>query len=124
MHGGTIDQRPLVHLGVVGVYWMSWISSFSNTTDPGVTARLRPTSKADSSVVVIRPLAKSSKNRFMPSVTLAPPVSIASAMASGLVTKKLAGLIASTNWRPAKRSWPFSRSSTGAESIAFSMKSA
>ena len=40
------QQRPLVHLSVVGAYWMSWMSSFWKTTLPGVVARLRPTSKA------------------------------------------------------------------------------
>ena len=32
---------------VLGLYWMSWMSSFWNTTLPGVIARFLPTSKAD-----------------------------------------------------------------------------
>ena len=36
MHGGTITSGRCAHLRrCVGVYWISWISSFSNTTLPG-----------------------------------------------------------------------------------------
>ena len=66
MHGGTISSGRSCTSTVLGAYWISWISSFSNTTLPGVVARLRPTSKAVSSVVEMRPFAKSCKKRRMP----------------------------------------------------------
>ncbi len=86
-------------VAVAGAYWMSCISSFSKITAPGVVAMSFPTSYAVSSVDETRPLARSSKNRFMPCMRLCPPVSIATCIASGLVTRKFDGLIASTNWR-------------------------
>ena len=45
--GRDDDQRPRIHLlAVCGAYWISCISSFSNTTAPGVTAMFLPTSNA------------------------------------------------------------------------------
>ena len=35
MHGGTISNGRFWTCAVFGAYWMSWIRSFSNTTDPG-----------------------------------------------------------------------------------------
>ena len=90
---------------MVGAYWISWISSFWKTTLPGVVPTLRPTSNAVSSVIEMRPLARSSVNSRMPSTRLAPPVSMASCSASGLVARMLAGLSASITWRSAKPHW-------------------
>ena len=55
MHGGTIRSGRFATRDVVASYWISSIRSFRNTTLPGVTARLRPTSNADSSLIVMRP---------------------------------------------------------------------
>src|SRR5258707_11211505 len=54
MHGGTIRSGVLSTSSVFGVYWINWMSSFSKITDPGVTARLPPTSNAASSTRVMR----------------------------------------------------------------------
>ncbi len=108
---------------MVGVYWISWISSFWNTTEPGVVQTLRPTSNAVLSVIEIRPDARSSVNSRMPSIRLAPPVSIASCNASGLVASEFAGLSASSTWRSANPHCPLMRSSTGAASSALCMAS-
>ncbi len=97
MHGGTNSSGVFSTSLVCGAYWISWISSFSKTTVPGVVARLRPTSKADSSTRVIRPFCRSSIKFFMPSVRLAERVSIALRITSGLVAGKFDGLIASMN---------------------------
>ena len=118
MQGGTISNGRSYTLGVVGVYWTSWISSFSKTTLPGVVATLRPTSNAESSVIEMRPRARSCVNKRMPSIRLAPPESIAICIASGLVARQLAGLAASTTWRSRKPHWPLPRSSSGAASSA------
>ena len=47
MQGGTISSGVFSTSPVCGAYWINWISSFSKTTEPGVIARLRPTSKAE-----------------------------------------------------------------------------
>ncbi len=97
MHGGTIRSGRFATRDVVASYWISSISSLRNTTLPGVTARLRPTSNADSSLIVMRPLATSPMKLRKPSITLAPSVSIARASTSGLVAGKFVGATASTN---------------------------
>ena len=99
MQGGTISSGRLRTFAVAGWYWISWISSFSNTTSPAVTARLRPTSNADSSLMDTRPSSTSSIRWRMPVCKLSPWVSSASCSASGLVAAKLAGLMASIIWR-------------------------
>ena len=99
MQGGTINSGRLRTCAVAGAYWISWISSFSYTTLPGVTARLRPTSNADSSVMDTRPCSTSSIRCRMPACRLSPLVASASCSASGLVAAKLAGLMASISWR-------------------------
>jgi hypothetical protein len=96
MQGGTMTSGRLCTLGVVGAYWISCISSFSNTTLPGVVARLRPTSNAWSSDIEMRPRARSAMNSRAPSTRLAPPLSSAVCSASGLVARQWPGLIAST----------------------------
>ena len=118
MHGGTITSGRSYTSSVVGVYWISWISSFWKTTLPGVVPTFSPTSNAVSSVIEIRPLARSSVNSRMPSTRLAPPVSIASCSASGLVARVFAGLSASVTWRSAKPHCALLRSSSGAASSA------
>ena len=87
MHGGIITSGRAKTSAVRGAYWITWISSFSKITAPSVTAMFRPTSNALSSVIEMRPLARSLKNSAIPSARLAPPVSSASCIASGLVTK-------------------------------------
>src|ERR1051326_3632984 len=42
MHGGTITKGRLATSAVLGAYWMSWTSSFSNTTLPGLHRRVAP----------------------------------------------------------------------------------
>jgi hypothetical protein len=84
---------------VSGAYWINWNSSFSKTTEPFDTATLRPTSKALSSVIEMRPRFRSSSRFAKPARMLSPCVSIAVFIASGLVAGKLAGLIESMNWR-------------------------
>src|SRR6476660_7770062 len=96
---------------------------FWKMTVPGVVATLAPTSKADSSVIEIRPLARSSVNNLRPSVRLLPPVSSASCWASGLVIKLFAGLSASVTWRSAKLHCPLLRSSSGDASSALVSRS-
>ena len=98
---------------------------FAKITWPGVTARLRPTSKASSSVIEMRPLPRSATRLRMPAVMLAPCVCSAVLMNSGLVATKFEGAMASMNWRVKN----FSRSraaasSTGTASISLSRKSA
>src|SRR6478752_5534700 len=97
--------------------------SFWKMTVPGVVATLAPTSKADSSVIEMRPLARSSVNNLRPSVRLLPPVSSASCWASGLVIKLLAGLSASVTCRSAKLHCPLLRSSSGDASSALVSRS-
>ena len=97
MQGGTISSGVFSTSPVCGAYWINWISSFSKTTEPGVIARLRPTSKANSSTRVIRPFWRSSIKFCIPSVRLTERVSIAFRITSGLVAGKFDGLIASMN---------------------------
>src|SRR3989441_9611494 len=85
MQGGTITSGRAATWAVVGAYWISWISSFSYTTCPGVTARLRPTSKAWSSVWLMRPFCTSPIRFARPRVRLSPRLSSACCIASGLV---------------------------------------
>ena len=67
IQGGMISSGRFAAFSVVGVYWISWIRSFWNTTLPGVTAMFLPTSKASMSVMLILswPLPRSrSSSRF------------------------------------------------------------
>ncbi len=99
MHGGTISSGRAATLGVSGAYSISWNRSFSKTTEPFDAATLRPTSKALSSVIEMRPCSTSASRLASPVRTLSPLLSSAVFKASGLVAAKLAGLIESTNWR-------------------------
>ncbi len=99
MQGGTITRGVFSTAAVCGVYWISWINSFSKTTEPGGTARLPPTSNADSSTRVIRPFCISSIRFFIPDERLAERVLIAARITSGFVAGKFDGLIASINCR-------------------------
>jgi hypothetical protein len=69
---------------------------------------LRPTSNADSSLIVMRPLPTSPTKLRKPSTMLAPSVSTARSSTSGLVAGKFVGAIASTNWRTENSSRRFS----------------
>jgi hypothetical protein len=62
-------------LSLSGLYWMTWISSFSKIKAPGVITRLAPTAKAFSSVIEMRPLPMSSIRFLIPVARLSPPVS-------------------------------------------------
>ena len=46
IQGGMISSGRRATCLVEGAYWISWISSFWNTTLPGVVATLRPSSNA------------------------------------------------------------------------------
>ena len=98
MQGGTITKGRARTVGVVGVYWMSCITSFSYTTAPGVTAMLRPTAKADSSVCEMRPFSTSPIRFRSPCASAWPSDPSAAFTTSGLVAAKFAGHIMSTNW--------------------------
>ncbi len=112
MHGGTISSGRSYTFFVSGAYWRSCITSFSNTTAPGVVARFLPSSKAVSSASAMRPLPTSAKRFRRPRARLSPPVAAASFKASGLVAAKFAGEIASRYRRVKKRcfsrAWPSS----------------
>jgi hypothetical protein len=101
MQGGTMTSGRLWTFAVEGAYCTSCINSFSNTTLPGLVATLRPTSKAASSDIEMRPFARSARKRHAPSMRLVPPVSSAACIASGLVARQLAGFVASITWRSA-----------------------
>ena len=90
---------------------------------PGVVPTLRPTSNADSSVIAMRPLARSWVNSRRPSTRLAPPDSRASCIASGLVARVFAGLSASITWPSANPHCALLRSSRGAASNALRIRS-
>jgi len=77
--------------GVDGAYWISWKISFSNTTLPGVTARLRPTSNEPSSVCESRPLSTSPIRLRIPRASVSPLVASAAFSTSGLLAAKFAG---------------------------------
>ncbi len=96
MQGGTITSGRRCTRAVVGAYWMSSIRSLRKTTLPGVTARLRPTANARSSLIVMRPRRASSARLATPRMRLAPSVDSARFNASGLVAMKLVGASAST----------------------------
>ncbi|MCY1309697.1 hypothetical protein D9M70_598180 [compost metagenome] len=122
-HGGTISSGLAATWLVSGVYWISCMSSHSNTTDPCETATLRPISNADSSVMAMRPCCMSAIRFAKPARRLSPPDSRAIRAASGLVAAKFAGLIMSTNWRVKKRRFCLSFSPTSAASaIAVSQR--
>ena len=112
MHGGIITSGRAATCAVDAWYWMSWISSFSNTTAPGVTPMLRPTSKPVSSLWLMRFFCTSPSRLARPRVRLSPWVAIAWLSAAGLVAAKFAGLSASTHCRAAKRRRSFATGSS------------
>jgi hypothetical protein len=87
MHGGTISSGRSYTFPVRGSYWRSWTSSFSHTTAPFVVPTFLPSSKADSSVMEMRPLSMSASRFFSPSCRDSPRLSIAAFSASGLVSR-------------------------------------
>ena len=120
MHGGTISSGRLATFAVVASYCRSSISALRKTTLPGVTARLRPSANADSSLIVIRPLPMSPAKLLSPATTLAPSVSNARFSTSGFVAGKFVGAIASTNCRTENSSRRFSAAGrVASDAIAF-----
>ncbi len=103
IQGGMMTSGLAWTFSVSGAYWMSWMRSFSKTTDPGETAVLRPTSKASMSVWRIRslplPRSRSASIILRPRTRLSPFCSTVASSTSGFSAKKLAGFIASTNCR-------------------------
>ena len=112
MHGGMNSNGFSYTLSVVGVYWISSISSLRNTTWPGVITRFLPISNLLSSDIEMWPFWMSSSMFFMPSTRLSPLVSSARLTTSGLVSMKLLGDIASRYWRVAKASLSLASSSS------------
>ena len=102
IQGGKISSGRFSTFSVVGVYWISCIRSFWYTTLPGVTAMFSPTLNA-SSVMLMRslplPRSRSASRLLRPFSRFSPPVSAVLRSTSGLVIRKLDGLIASTNCR-------------------------
>jgi hypothetical protein len=90
-------------VSVAGAYWMSCIRSFWKTTLPGDTAMFSPTRNLESSVMRMRslplPRSRSFRRCERPFSRFSPPVSAVFRSTSGLVRRKLDGLIASTNCR-------------------------
>ncbi len=103
MQGGTSSSGRSYTVLVSGLYWMSWNSSFSNTTAPSVVATFPPTLNALSSVCEMRPLPMSASISAMPLARLSPLDSTSFFCASGLVTRKLDGDMASMVCWIAKR---------------------
>ena len=87
--------------GVVGSYWISSQISVRATTDPGVTARSRPTSNASGDTIAgIRGAAdRSDASARTPRTALSPPVSMSAFQAAGLISGLLLGAAASTRFR-------------------------
>src|SRR3954469_2226522 len=81
-------------MSVLGAYSINSNTSSRYTTEPGVTARFSPTSKASSSTVAGRP-GKSLRKRRRPRTRLAPPSSTIALSTVGLVSAKLLGASAS-----------------------------
>ncbi len=95
IHGGTISSGVRSTFSVVGVYWISCISSFWKITLPGVVAMLTPTSRLDGSDWRMRsvpwPASISSASIFMPRTRLSPLDASVSRSTSGLVRTKFDG---------------------------------
>ncbi len=95
IHGGTISSGRSCTVSVEGEYWMSWRSSFWNTTLPGAVATLRPTSNACTSVcemLMMAPEPSMSCTRLaMPCTRFLPLEDSVSRSTSGLVKGKLEG---------------------------------
>ena len=98
IQGGTSSTGMRNTVSVDGEYWMSCISSFSNTTLPGVSARLRPISNLLASdwrnFSSPWPASMSSVSIFMPRTRFSPFDASVSRRTSGLVNTKLEGEIA------------------------------
>jgi hypothetical protein len=103
MQGGTTRKGRSYTLEVVGLYSISCISSFSNTTAPSVVATLRPTSNWLSSVIETWPCCRSCIRFCMPLAMLSPRVSMAFFCASAFSARKLLGAEAAIHCSTAKR---------------------
>ena len=95
IQGGTISSGVACTLSVLGAYWISWMSSFWNTTLPGEVAMLRPTSKASTSVwLMLRTspdFSRSCMRLAMPCTRLRPLEASVSRSTTGLVMGKFEG---------------------------------
>ncbi len=103
LQDGTISSGRFSTACVVGEYWMSCTRSFWNTTLPGDAATSSPILNAWRPAVLVvsllRPRSRSDSRLLNPRSRFSPPVSTVLRSTSGLVIRKLAGLIASMNWR-------------------------
>ncbi len=124
MQGGTTRNGRSYTLAVVGLYSISWIRSFWNTTAPSVVATLRPTSNWLSSVIETWPCWMSCSRFCRPRAMLSPRVSIAFCWASALSTRKLLGAEAAIHCSTAKRSRALVLASVSTASTRPSMRAA
>ncbi len=103
IQGGTTSSGRRRTFGVAGSYCSSCITSFWNTTLPGVMAMLTPSSNALVSVMEIRswtfPCSMSCSRLASPRTRFWPPVAIVSRNTSGFVSAKFDGASASMYWR-------------------------
>ena len=111
IHGGMISSGRFHCFLVDGSYWMSCMSSFWNTTLPGVVAMLTPSSNAFWSVIEILswppPRSMSSSRLWRPFTRFWPPEATVSRNTSGLVSAKFDGASASMYWRVKKSTFFF-----------------
>ena len=113
MVGGTISSGTSRTRSVCGRYWISSSTSVRNTTAPGVTAMLRPTSNADRSTISgIRGGAAMSRRKVSPPRTrFSPPLSTAAFAEDGFTSGTLLGAAASTRFSTSRRTRVSSRQS-------------
>ena len=115
IQGGMISSGRLYTFFVLGWYWISCISSFWNTTLPGVVAMFLPILNALASVMLIcswpSPRSMSASRLFRPRSRFSPPEASVSRTTSGLVSAKFEGDSASMYWRVKKST--FLRASAG-----------
>ena len=116
IHGGMMSSGRFHCFFVDGSYWISCISSFWNTTLPGVVAMLTPSSKALASVIEILscppPRSMSSSRLCRPLTRFWPPVATVSRNTSGFVSAKFDGASASMYCRVKKSTFFFVCSSS------------
>ena len=105
---------------MLGRYWINSNTSVRSTTDPGVTARLPPTSNFDLSTLAGRrgERVTSRTNRRPPRTRLAPPSSILALSTAGFDHGKFAGANASRMFIAANRAWRSVRQSSPASEIS------
>ncbi len=99
IQAGTIRIGSGATVEVAGLYWISSISRLRNTTLPGVTATLRPTSGLGTAVpgaFAIACLASSRKCRS-PSARFLPPEATVRCSTTGLLGRKFDGATVSSS---------------------------